>query len=111
MIRGHWSRPSYSRVVGSGVRVNDNVGGAATAATGVSSENVVNDVVNDIDDVGDRANANKDYVEMFERDDRLSAAAKKRHWLLTKLHRIRSEKKAYWQRKHIYFVVSRSTEG
>ena len=85
MIWGHWSRPSYSRVVGSGVRVNDNVGGAATAATGVSSENVVNDVVNDIDDVGDRANANKDYVEMFERDDRLSAAAKKRHWLLTKL--------------------------
>ena len=62
--------------------MNDNVGGTVT---GVSSENVVNDVVNDIDDVGDRANANKDYVEMFERDDRLSAAAKKRHWLLTKL--------------------------
>ena len=42
-----------------------------------------NDVVND--NVGDTVNANKDYVEMFERDDRLSAAAKKRHWLLTKL--------------------------
>ena len=87
MIRGHWSRPSYSKVAGSGVRVNNNVGGAAAAAaaaTEASSENVVNnDVVND--NVGDTVNANKDYVEMFERDDRLSAAAKKRHWLLTKL--------------------------
>ena len=80
MIRGHWSRPSYARVAGSGAgtrSVNESVVEEPTTA---SNENVVSKDANN-----DETNVNENLVEVFEKSDRLDLSKKKRHWLLTKL--------------------------
>ena len=60
MIRGHWSRPSYARVAGSGAGTS-----VVEEPTTASNENVVSKDANN-----DETNVNENLVEVFEKSEK-----------------------------------------